>query len=65
MTNLGFDRVCNPFSISHNEMELKRIQNPSETAKRFKEVVKPKKNEIQKFLTSQILNYRKLIQEKN
>ena len=37
-------------------MELKDIQNPSETAKRFKEVVKPKKNEIQKFLTSQILD---------
>jgi hypothetical protein len=53
----GFDRVVrNPFSISHNEMELKEIQNPSETAKRFKEVVKPKKNEIQKFLTSQILD---------
>ena len=53
----GFDRVIrNPFSISHNEMELKDIQNPSETAKRFKEVVKPKKIEVQKFLTSQILD---------
>ena len=55
----GFDRVVrNPFSISHNDMELKDIQNPSETAKRFKEVVKPKKNEIQKFLTSQILDHK-------
>ena len=53
----GFDRVIrNPFSISHNEMELKDIQNPSETATRFKEIVKPKKDEIQKFLTSQILD---------
>jgi hypothetical protein len=53
----GFDRVIrNPFSISHNDMELKDIQNPSETAKRFKEVVKPKKIEVQKFLTSQILD---------
>jgi hypothetical protein len=53
----GFDRVIrNPFSISHNDMELKDIQNPSETAKRFKEVVKPKKTEVQKFLTSQILD---------
>lgn len=55
----GFDRVVrNPFSISHNDMELKDIQNPSQTAKRFKEVVKPKKNEIQKFLTSQILDHK-------
>jgi hypothetical protein len=55
----GFDRVVrNPFSISHNDMELKDIQNPSETAKRFKEVVKPKKNEIQKFITSQILDHK-------
>lgn len=53
----GFDRVIrNPFSISHNDMELKEIQNSSETAKRFKEVVKPKKDEIQKYLTSQILD---------
>ena len=53
----GFDRVIrNPFSISHNDMELKDIQNPSETATRFKEIVKPKKDEIQKFLTSQILD---------
>lgn len=55
----GFDRVIrNPFSIYHNDMELKDIQNPSETAKRFKEIVKPKKNEIQKFLTSQILDHK-------
>ena len=53
----GFDRVIrNPFSISHNDMELKDIQNPSETATRFKEIVKPKKDEIQKFLTSQTLD---------
>jgi len=53
----GFDRVIrNPFSIFHNEMELKDIQSPSETATRFKEIVKPKKKEIQKFLTSQILD---------
>lgn len=53
----GFDRVIrNPFSISHNDMELKDIQNPSETATKFKEIVKPKKDEIQKFLTSQILD---------
>lgn len=54
---LGFDRVIrNPFSIAHNDLELKDIQNPSETATRQKNFVKPKKDKIQNFLTSQVLD---------
>ena len=54
---LGFDRVIrNPFSLAHNDLELKDIQNPSETAKRQKNFVKPKKDKIQNFLTSQVLD---------
>lgn len=53
----GFDRVIrNPFSIAHNDLELKDIQNPSETAARQKNFVKPKKDKIQKFLISQVLD---------
>ena len=54
---LGFDRVIrNPFAISHNELELKDIQNPSETVKRLQNFVKPKKDKIQSFLTAQVLD---------
>ena len=53
----GFDRVIrNPFSIAHNDLELKDIQNPSETAVRQKNFVKPKKDKIQKFLIAQVLD---------
>jgi len=53
----GFDRVIrNPFSISHNELELKDIKNPSETAARQKNFVKPKKDKIQNFLITQVLD---------
>jgi len=54
---LGFDRVIrNPFSVAHNELELKEIQNPSETVKRLQNFVKPKKDKIQSFLTAQVLD---------
>ena len=54
---LGFDRVIrNPFSVAHNDLEIKDIQNPSETALRQKNFVKPKKDKIQNFLTAQVLD---------
>lgn len=53
----GFDRVIrNPFSLAHNDLELKDIQNPSETAVRQKNFVKPKKDKIQNFLITQVLD---------
>ena len=54
---LGFDRVLrNPFAISHNDLELKDIKNPSDVATFQKNIVKPKKDEIQKFLSKLVID---------
>lgn len=53
---LGFDRIVrNPFAIKHNDMEMKDIKNPSEVATYQKEVVKPKKDEIQNYLSDLVI----------
>ena len=53
----GFDRVLrNPFAISHNDLELKDIKNPSDVATFQKNIVKPKKDEIQKYLSKLVID---------
>lgn len=55
--NMGFDRVIrNPLSISHHSLELKEIKNGSKVVDYLKEVVKPKKDEIQVCLTKLVLD---------
>ena len=54
---LGFDRVIrDPFSIKHNDLEMKEINSPSSTAKYQKEVVKPKKYDIQRYISKLVLD---------
>ncbi len=54
---LGFERVIrDPFAIKHNDLEMKDIRNPSPTAQYQKEIVKPKKNEIQRYVSKLVLD---------
>lgn len=65
----GFDRkISNPFAIHHNDLELKEVGNETEFTLNQKNVVKPKKDDIQNYLSKKILdekinNRKELIQE--
>lgn len=65
----GFDRkISNPFAIHHNDIELKEFGNETEFTLNQKNVIKPKKDDIQNYLSKQIVdnkinNRQELIQE--
>lgn len=65
----GFDRkIANPFSIHHNDTELKEVANETEFTLNQKNIIKPKKDDIQNYLSKKILdnkinNRQELIEE--